>query len=63
MDFAFRRRFAFKEIKASENLGMLDDLEENLEGARALGIHTILVRDQAQAARDLRALLQDRSDL
>ena len=28
MDFAFRRRFAFKEIKASENLGMLDDLED-----------------------------------
>lgn len=28
MDFAFRRRFAFKEIKASENLGMLDELGE-----------------------------------
>ena len=28
MDFAFRRRFAFKEIKASENLGMLDDMED-----------------------------------
>ncbi|MBR7028982.1 MAG: AAA family ATPase [Bacteroidaceae bacterium] len=27
MDFAFRRRFAFKEIKADENVGMLDDLE------------------------------------
>ena len=27
MDFAFRRRFAFKEIKAEENVGMLDDLE------------------------------------
>ncbi len=26
MDFAFRRRFAFKEIKASENTGMLDEL-------------------------------------
>lgn len=28
MDFAFRRRFAFKEIKASKNLGMLDDMED-----------------------------------
>ena len=27
MDFAFRRRFAFVEIKADENVGMLDDLE------------------------------------
>ena len=26
MDFAFRRRFAFKEIKANENIGMLDEL-------------------------------------
>lgn len=26
MDFAFRRRFAFKEIKANENIGMLDAL-------------------------------------
>ena len=28
MDFAFRRRFAFKEIKASENLEMFDELGE-----------------------------------
>lgn len=27
MDFAFRRRFAFVEIKADENVGMLDDLK------------------------------------
>ena len=27
MDFAFRRRFAFAEIKADENVGMLDDLK------------------------------------
>lgn len=27
MDFAFRRRFTFKEIKANENVGMLDGLE------------------------------------
>ena len=33
MDFAFRRRFAFKEIKASENLGMLDELGEIAEEA------------------------------
>ena len=25
MDFAFRRRFAFKEVKSDENLGMLDN--------------------------------------
>ena len=28
MDFAFRRRFAFKEIKADENVGMLDNLAQ-----------------------------------
>ena len=28
MDFAFRRRFAFKEIKANENIGMLDGMED-----------------------------------
>ena len=27
MDFAFRRRFAFKEIKADENIGMLDGMD------------------------------------
>ena len=32
MDFAFRRRFAFKEIKANENLDMLNDLGEDLSG-------------------------------
>lgn len=32
MDFAFRRRFAFKEIKASKNLDMLNDLGEDLSG-------------------------------
>lgn len=35
MDFAFRRRFAFKEIKASENLGMLDELGEIADKAKA----------------------------
>lgn len=34
MDFAFRRRFAFKEIKASENLGMLDELGEIADKAK-----------------------------
>lgn len=34
MDFAFRRRFAFKEIKASENLGMLDKLGEIADEAK-----------------------------
>lgn len=28
MDFAMRRRFAWKEIKANENMGMLDELKE-----------------------------------
>lgn len=31
MDFAFRRRFAFKEIKADENVGMLDKLDQKDE--------------------------------
>lgn len=35
MDFAFCRRFAFKEIKASENLGMLDELGEIADKAKA----------------------------
>lgn len=30
MDFAFRRRFAFIEVKANENLDMLNDLDETL---------------------------------
>ena len=34
MDFAFRRRFAFKEIKASENLEMLAELGEIAEEAK-----------------------------
>ena len=37
----------------------LDDLESNLETARDLGIHTILVRSHEQAAADLRALLEE----
>ena len=31
MDFAFRRRFAFKEIKAEENIGMLDNLDTSVK--------------------------------
>ncbi|MBR6251663.1 MAG: AAA family ATPase [Bacteroidales bacterium] len=31
MDFAFRRRFAFAEIKAAENVGMLDKLGDDLK--------------------------------
>ncbi len=31
MDFAFRRRFAFVEVKANENTGMLDDKEWKVE--------------------------------
>ncbi|MCR5361614.1 MAG: AAA family ATPase [Bacteroidales bacterium] len=39
MDFAFRRRFAFKEIKADKNVGMLDNLaqkEEAIERMKSL---------------------------
>lgn len=35
MDFAFRRRFAFKEIKAAENLGMFDKLGEIADEAKS----------------------------
>lgn len=28
MDFAMRRRFAWQEVKAEENTGMLDNLQE-----------------------------------
>ena len=31
MDFAFRRRFAFKEITAEARIGMLDDLDEKVK--------------------------------
>lgn len=31
MDFAFRRRFAFKEIKAADNVGMLDNLDTSVK--------------------------------
>lgn len=34
MDFAFRRRFAFKEIKANENIGMLDELGDVKDEAK-----------------------------
>lgn len=34
MDFAFRRRFAFKEIQAEENLSMLEELGELKEEAK-----------------------------
>lgn len=34
MDFAFRRRFAFKEIKASENLGIFAELGEIADEAK-----------------------------
>lgn len=37
----------------------LDDIEENLEGARKFGINTILVRDHEQARADLAKLLEE----
>jgi DNA polymerase III delta prime subunit len=36
MDFAFRRRFAFAEIKADENVGMLDGLEWKNEAIKRM---------------------------
>ena len=45
--------------KVPEKGVFLDDLESNLETARELGIHTILVKDHEQAAADLRALLEE----
>ncbi|MBO4805664.1 MAG: AAA family ATPase, partial [Paludibacteraceae bacterium] len=36
MDFAFRRRFAFAEIKADENVGMLDDLKWKNEAIKRM---------------------------
>lgn len=36
MDFAFRRRFAFKEIKADENVGMLDNLAQKNEAIKRM---------------------------
>ena len=36
MDFAFRRRFAFKEIKADENVGMLDNLAQKDEAIKRM---------------------------
>ncbi len=42
-----------------EKCVFLDDLESNLAAAREFGIHTILVKDHAQAASDLKALLEE----
>lgn len=36
MDFAFSRRFAFKEIKADENVGMLDNLAQKDEAIKRM---------------------------
>ncbi len=36
MDFAFRRRFAFKEIKADENVGMLENLAQKDEAIKRM---------------------------
>jgi len=36
MDFAFRRRFAFKEIKADENVGMLENLTQKDEAIKRM---------------------------
>ena len=36
MDFAFRRRFAFMEVKANENIAMLDNLEDESLKSKAI---------------------------
>lgn len=41
MDFAFRRRFAFKEVVASENTGMLDVLGDELKEAAVLKMNNL----------------------
>jgi epoxide hydrolase-like predicted phosphatase len=40
-----------------EQMVFLDDLEPNVEGARQAGIHAVLYQDNAQAIRDIEALL------
>lgn len=42
-----------------EECVFLDDLEENLEGARAFGMHTILVKREAEARQALACLLEE----
>lgn len=44
-------------IKPTEAV-FIDDMEENIKGAAALGFHTILFRDKAGADRQLEALCQ-----
>ena len=58
-DPAFYRILIDRYDLVPEECVFLDDLEENLETARSLGIHTILVRDHEQAAADLRKLLEE----
>ena len=57
-DPAFYRILIDRYDLVPEECVFLDDLEENLETARSLGIHTILVKDHEQAAADLKALLE-----
>jgi putative hydrolase of the HAD superfamily len=42
-----------------EQMIFLDDLEPNVAGARQAGIHAVLYEDNAQAIRDIEALLAD----
>jgi len=42
-----------------ENCVFLDDLQANLDGAAAFGIHTIRFQSYDQARGDLEALLQE----
>ena len=54
---AFYQTLIDKYSLEPERCVFLDDLADNLEGARAFGIHTILVRDHEQAAEELRQML------
>ena len=58
-DPAFCQILIDKYALGPEQCVFLDDLESNLETARELGIHTILVKDHEQAAADLKKLLEE----
>jgi FMN phosphatase YigB (HAD superfamily) len=45
-------------VEQPRGLGRRDDAERCIEGARALGIHGVLFRDNAQAIAAIETLLQ-----
>jgi len=60
MDFAFRRRFAFVEIKANENIGMLTDLgDDNLikeAEKRMRGLNDAIFKDTPEGVSGIEGL-------